>query len=296
MPARRRRPAPRTSLDIAVHDLWRHQPEAILRLATGMPELSLRRVLPERVSSVRREADGVALANGPHGPFLAHVEFHADTSEARIARQMYVTGAALYARHDGRYPVLGTAVLLERRSRMSGTFKVGYGAETLVRQRFRVLRLYERPAGELACSVALAPLCALGAAPTLEDLALARQTIEAAALPGDTEASALAILYVVSGRRFEESALRALLWRSDMWDSSTGREIFEAGEARGEARGLIVGERRIFIRILERRFGPLPMRARAQVERADAEQIEAWTDRLDEVATLTALLGEDVLG
>lgn len=280
---------PRHQLDVAVHQLWRRRPEALLRLTLG--PVRLRRVLSERISSVRREADGAALAEGPDGPFVAHLEFHTDSSPQRVARQMYVTGAALYARHGGRYPVVGTAVLLDRRSRMDGRFHLQYGSTSLVEVHFRVVRLYELPAAELASVPDLAPLCALGAGATLQDVARAGEVIrEAGANRADT-VEALGILYVVSGRRFDARSLARLPWRTEAMQSSTFMEAFNMGLQSGEANGLLNGERRALRRVLGRRFGALPKWADAKIEAAGQEQVEAWLDASADATSLEAILG-----
>lgn len=289
---------PRHQLDIAIHQLWRQHPEPLLRLATGFPTARLKQTLPERISSVRREADGVALAEGPHGPFLAHIEFHSDTSPRRVARQMYLTGALLYARHGGRYPVLGTAVLLDRRSAMHGEFHLDYGSERLVDMRFRVVRIYDIPAAELARDAGLAPLCPLGRAARPEDLSLAQRVIEQGGGGDDDTREAVAILYILAGRRFDAAVLDRLLWRTDVMQSSTFMKIYNMGMTQGEQRGeqrgvhqgMVLGERRILCRLLERRFGALPEWAAALIASADGPQIEAWTDHLEEASTLEGLL------
>ena len=298
---------PRHQLDIAVHQLWRRQPEPLLQLATGFPSARLTRVLPERISSVRREADGVALAEGPHGPFLVHLEFHSDTSPQRVARQMYVNGALLYARHRGRCPVVGTAVLLDQRSGLDGQFHLEYGSERLVETRFRVVRLYELPASTLAASPGLAPLCPLGAGATLDDLRAAQRLIEASGREEEDIREAITILYITGGRRFDSDHLRRLLWRTDVGQSSTFMEIYNMGLEQGiqqgvergvergvqqaAQQGLVFGERRVLRRLLVQRFGALPDWAIAQIEAANLERLDDWTDHVVEAPSLESLLG-----
>lgn len=294
------RSGPRHQLDIAVHKLWRRHPDALVRLATGFEELRVRELLPERISSVRREADGAALVDGPHGPFVAHLEFHGDTSPGRIARQMYVTGALLYARHEGAYPVLSTAVLLDRRSSLEGQLQLQYGSRRLMDLCFRVLRLYEVPSSELASRAELAPLCALGAGAALEDVAQAGAVIQASAASEDDILEALAILYVVSGRRFDADSLDRLPWRHELMQSSTPiisstfMKIYnmgrEAGAIEAEARIL----RRSLRRQLQRRFGALPVWAEEKLEAAPLAQLDTWMDAAALVATLQDLFGQDL--
>lgn len=57
-------------------------------------------------------------------------------------------------------------------------------------------------------------------------------------------------------------------------------------EARGEARGEIIGEARALIRTLTVRFGPLPESVPRKVRQASADQLERWSIRAVTVATL----------
>ena len=50
------------------------------------------------------------------------------------------------------------------------------------------------------------------------------------------------------------------------------------------------GEAKVITRLLERRFGPLPEEARRRIERADAETLLEWSERV-----LTAQSLEEVL-
>jgi len=54
-----------------------------------------------------------------------------------------------------------------------------------------------------------------------------------------------------------------------------GQAYFERGLAEGEARG----EANALMRLLEKRFGPLPSRLRERIVGADAASIEDWFDR-----------------
>ena len=289
---------PRNQLDVAVHKLWSLQPEALLRLASGLPDAQLQRTLNEKLSAVRREVDAVALARGPHGPFYAHLEFHSDTSPGRVARQLLVNASLLYARHQGRHPVLSTAVLLDRRSDWGGELRMSYGPEPLVRAQFRVLRLYAMPAATLAAVPALAPLCPLGRGATLRDIGQAAATIRQSERRDERRLDALAILYITSGRRFDAASIGGLLWREELMRSSTFMEIYDIGQRQGVQQGvhqgvqqgLQQGQRTVLLRLMTRRFGPLPAAAVARIEHASLEQIEAWTDRLLDAPSLDALL------
>lgn len=49
----------------------------------------------------------------------------------------------------------------------------------------------------------------------------------------------------------------------------------------------------ILSKLLRRRFGELPVWAVARLSQADAEQLEAWAERIFDVADLAELLGPE---
>lgn len=84
------------------------------------------------------------------------------------------------------------------------------------------------------------------------------------------------------------AALRRLVpAREEEIMASFGQQYFEEGKATGIAQG----EAKALIRLVERRFGPLPASARERVLAAEAESIEVWLDRLMEASSLEALFG-----
>ena len=56
--------------------------------------------------------------------------------------------------------------------------------------------------------------------------------------------------------------------------------------AEGKAEGALLGQRRTLLRLLERRFGPVPSPTRARIEAASTEQLEDWLDRILEATDL----------
>ena len=61
------------------------------------------------------------------------------------------------------------------------------------------------------------------------------------------------------------------------------------GRVEGEARGLAKGEAKSLIRLLERRFGPLPAAVRSRIDGADLTQLDAWIDRVLDAKSLDAM-------
>ncbi|HEX9764126.1 MAG TPA: hypothetical protein VGA39_02485, partial [Candidatus Acidoferrales bacterium] len=58
------------------------------------------------------------------------------------------------------------------------------------------------------------------------------------------------------------------------------------GRAEGEAKGEVKGEAKVLVRLAEKKFGPLPDRARARIEAAGAEQLLLWAERVLTARTL----------
>jgi predicted transposase YdaD len=61
------------------------------------------------------------------------------------------------------------------------------------------------------------------------------------------------------------------------------------GEARGEARGEAKGEAKVFILLLEKRFGPIPAPLRDRIFGADVGSIEAWIERAFDAPDLQSI-------
>ncbi len=52
------------------------------------------------------------------------------------------------------------------------------------------------------------------------------------------------------------------------------------GHAKGHAEGIQTGEQKVLIRLLERRFGPLPEPWRERIADADADTLLVWSERV----------------
>ena len=64
------------------------------------------------------------------------------------------------------------------------------------------------------------------------------------------------------------------------------------GEARGEARGRAEGEAKSLMRLLVKRFGPLPDPVVVQIAAGSIEELDRWVDRVLDAPTLEAVFGE----
>jgi predicted transposase/invertase (TIGR01784 family) len=76
--------------------------------------------------------------------------------------------------------------------------------------------------------------------------------------------------------------------RQDM--ASIADQLVEKGIKKGIEKGIEKGERGIVLRLLERRFGPLPVDTVERIERAVPGDLERWADRVLTAATLREVL------
>ncbi|MFM8331268.1 MAG: DUF4351 domain-containing protein [Candidatus Methylumidiphilus sp.] len=71
------------------------------------------------------------------------------------------------------------------------------------------------------------------------------------------------------------------------------REGMQEGRREGIQEGLQQGEARILLRLLERKFGPLPKPVADQVLSADADTLLSWSERVLTAATLEDVVQND---
>ena len=67
-------------------------------------------------------------------------------------------------------------------------------------------------------------------------------------------------------------------------------------EARGEARGRVQGEAHALLRVLEKRFGPVPSRLRERISTADLASIDSWLERALDVHELSSVFAASEIG
>jgi predicted transposase YdaD len=84
---------------------------------------------------------------------------------------------------------------------------------------------------------------------------------------------------------FEEYVMAEAIYED--WGVAAERKGFQRGEAKGKA----TGEANMLVRLLTRRFGPLPQWAETRVRRAQSAQLEAWSDLVLDAPNLTEVLG-----
>ena len=65
------------------------------------------------------------------------------------------------------------------------------------------------------------------------------------------------------------------------------------GEAKGRAEGEAKGRAELLMRLLERRFGPLPRTVKDRIAAAGPDTLELWGDRVLDAASLNDVFGKD---
>jgi flagellar biosynthesis/type III secretory pathway protein FliH len=64
------------------------------------------------------------------------------------------------------------------------------------------------------------------------------------------------------------------------WTREWKQEGIEQGLLEGRREGRLEGEQRVFLRLLERRFGTPDADLRARIEKADDDQLLTWSENL----------------
>ena len=90
----------------------------------------------------------------------------------------------------------------------------------------------------------------------------------------------LPILVAAAGRDEEEDIV------------NVADQLIERGRQQGREEGAQRKARELLVKLLERRFGPLPEAALARVDAADTAELDLWVERVLTAATLAEVLGE----
>jgi predicted transposase YdaD len=67
---------------------------------------------------------------------------------------------------------------------------------------------------------------------------------------------------------------------------TTAEKLIASGEAKGRAEGEAKGRAAVLAKLLIHRFGPLPEEAKRQLERASADELDMWAERILSAASL----------
>ena len=74
--------------------------------------------------------------------------------------------------------------------------------------------------------------------------------------------------------------------------TSAAEKLIQQGRREGRQEGRQEGRRGMLLRLLTRRFGPLPAATEERIERATPDQLDRWVDRIVDAPTLDEVLAE----
>lgn len=251
-------------------------------------------VIDANLATVVSEADQVFDVRTPDGARgIVHVEVQ-KAHDSSMPVRLYRYNGLLRAKFD--CPVLSILVLLSRDApgrRFGGEFAESWFDGTpLFRFHYRVIRVWEQPAAELARSLGTLPLTAL-AVQSIEELVKAVHPTLAAMSDPPTlqERESLNALILLASLNFaKEFVMKSLAEKTikDSWIYQDGRVD---GLAEGLAEGRVDEARRIVLRLATRKFGAPDAAMLARLaSMTDTSQLEAVLDRV-----LTAASWEELL-
>ncbi|MEO6595480.1 MAG: DUF4351 domain-containing protein [Planctomycetota bacterium] len=87
-------------------------------------------------------------------------------------------------------------------------------------------------------------------------------------------------------------ALEKNLQRTEDTFMSAAEKLRREGLAQGLSQGLTQGRTETLLRQLNRRFGPLPTDLEARLRAATSAELDRWTDRILDSATLDGVFGD----
>ncbi len=88
-------------------------------------------------------------------------------------------------------------------------------------------------------------------------------------------------------------ALQAMDPAKYEFQSEFAKRYIALGKAEGRAEGEAKGEAKMLLRLLTRRFGPLPTAVRSRLDAASPEQLDHWAERFVDATKLDDVFSED---
>jgi predicted transposase YdaD len=230
---------------------------------------------------------------------LLHIEFQGRRSPTPMQWRMldYMPRLALAYRR-----AMASVVLYIGRGAGAndpGIYQVhGLDGNPVLAWRYRVIRLWELPAEALLATAQVAPLALVGlmrmanpAATLTAVVARMRQMAD-----GERRGHLLTALMALLPEEEMVTMVERLLAEDDLLaelDLPYLRKIRDEGRAEGRdegrAEGRREGEAEVFLRLLQLRFGPLPVDVTARVTAADAETLLRWSEQVLSAPTLDAV-------
>jgi len=274
------------SFDQSLKYLLQHEPADFLRFGSGDQAIEVLSPIPSDLPSRGRDVDGGYLIASGGKRVVAHVEFHRrHQSVEELAVDVAEAQIRLFRREQ--LPVLSQVWDLygKREEPFLGQRTLKYGAgppKARSRSVYQRVNLRALSAAELLSRAppGLWPLVALTADGASEEgVRRAYEAIEARSdLSPAERADHLAVLwFVAEAEQVPVRAMRVYITEEKLMESSLYKEIFEKGEAKGEARGRVMTLTGMLVRILTHRLGMLEPALRERIRTcSDVDTLEAW--------------------
>lgn len=280
------------TFDATLKDMARESPEGFLTVFDRPPKLPVS-LLNVDLSTVTAAAD-LILGLGDPLEEIIQLDFQSSAAAWKHADLM-VYNSLLYARYH--VPVHTTIVLLRpqaEHSRMDGTVhyapRPGRGSMEF---RYEVVRLWERPVGELlAADLGVTPLAMLGQLPEAVSprealAAVARQVVErvTSEAPPDQAKKLLTDALLLTGLRVKRDLVVEIFKGATMLEESdTYLMILEQGEERATRENILaVGEERLGMcnESIRSRLSGITDLSRLKRLVRRAAKAESWQEILD---------------
>ena len=276
-------------LDEDFHHLATDFPEALLALLSGPLGMPYRGSSPELKASTRR-VDAVLEPEGHDGPsyVVELYAYHHDDALRNLLEKLVG-----YCRQTGRWGQVEAALIFTRASFAEGLLPVDVELSTTLRFAPMCLVLPDvspeallEAAGSQAW-VALVALPLIGSeAQVIEYSRSWLDQLRAVAPPGQRPEAVELFLRLLAARLSGKLDVRNLLGEDVMEDTLTGKGL------------IATGERRVVVRLLQRRLGDAAAPFVSKVESATEAQLEATADLIVDKSDDTALMAalDELLG
>lgn len=147
--------------------------------------------------------------------------------------------------------------------------------------RYTVVKMWEQDPAELLAHEGLLPLATLCRTESSERLLQEVAQGIAQIKVRKRQAEATNWARMLAGLRYNRKLISSILKESDMLEESViYQDILRKGRKQGLQQGVEQGERKLTLRLLERRFGKLSRPVQQKIERLVVEQVEALGEAL----------------
>lgn len=240
-------------------------------------------VLKTELSLEPIRADAVFLQSGNR---ILHLEFQT-TPESNPPLPFRMLD--YWVRLHRQYRCSITQVVLFLKPIDSEAVQIDRFAAENTSHRYQVLRLWEQDPELLLADPGLLPLAVLAQTHAPEQLLTQVAERVQRIRPIEQQTSLSAYAQLLAGIKFEKELIQQIFRRSAMRESVIYQEIFQEGEQKGRQEGQQEGERSLLLRLLTRRFGPIPEAYQTQIQTLFLPQLEALGEALLDFQTIADL-------